>query len=180
MARVGVFGVGHHTYWGQFPGLLDEMHRKQAHLTARLERLGVEVRDFGLVDQAQAAYELLPRLKAADLDMVFCDMLTYATSSTFGVLVRGLDVPVVLVALQPMAAMDYANGSTFMQLCNDDFCSVPEFTGVAIRMGRPAPPVVLGVMEDDPVAERELGEWCRIAGCCTTSACADRAHGPRA
>ena len=116
-----------------------------------------------MVDQAQGAYELLPRLKAADLDLVFCDMLTYATSSTFGVLVRGLDVPVVLVALQPMAAMDYANGSTYMQLCNDDFCSVPEFTGVALRMGRPAPPVVLGVMEDDPVAASELGDWCRIA-----------------
>ena len=53
--------MGHHTYWGQFPGLLDEMHRKLAHLTARLERLGVEVRDFGLVDSAQGAYELLPR-----------------------------------------------------------------------------------------------------------------------
>ena len=90
-------------------------------------------------------------------------MLTYATSSTFGVLVRGLDVPIVLVALQPMAAMDYAKGSTYMQLCNDDFCSVPEFTGVAIRMGRPAPPVVLGMLDDDPVAESELAEWCRIA-----------------
>ena len=53
----------------------------------------------------------------------------------------------VLIALQPMAAMDYANGSTFMQLCNDDFCSVPEFTGVAIRMGRRPPPVVLGTAE---------------------------------
>ena len=125
--------------------------------------MGVEVCDFGLVDQAQAAYELLTRLKVADLDLVFCDMVTYATSSTFGVIVRGLDVPVVLVALQPMAAMDYANGSTYMQLCNDDFCSVPEFTGVGIRMGRPAPPVVLGVMEDDPVAASELGDWCRIA-----------------
>lgn len=162
-ARVGVFGVGHHTYWDQFPGLLDEMHRKLAHLSDRLGRLGVEVHEFGLVDQAQAAYDLLPRLKAADLDLVFCDMVTYATSSTFGVLVRGLDVPIVLVALQPMAAMDYARGSTFMQLCNDDFCSVPEFTGVALRMGRPAPPVVLGTMEDDPAAEAELADWCGIA-----------------
>ena len=27
-ANVGLFGVGHHTYWGQFDGLLDEMHHK--------------------------------------------------------------------------------------------------------------------------------------------------------
>ena len=119
--------------------------------------------DFGLVDNAQKAYELLPRMQAADLDLVFCDMVTYATSSTWGVIVRSLNVPIVLVALQPMAAMDYANGSTYMQLCNDDFCSVPEFAGVSIRMGKPAPPIVLGVMENDPQAQAELSQWCRIA-----------------
>ncbi|HPA18824.1 MAG TPA: L-fucose/L-arabinose isomerase family protein [Verrucomicrobiae bacterium] len=162
-AKVGVFGVGHHTYWAQFPGLLEEMRRKQGHLAKCLEGHGVEVADFGLVDKAQGAYELLPRLQAADLDLVFCDMVTYATSSTFGAIARGLDLPIVLVALQPMPAMDYANGSTYMQLCNDDFCSVPEFTGVAIRMGRRPPPVILGTMENDPVAEGELREWCQIA-----------------
>lgn len=162
-ARVGMFGVGHHTYWGQFPGLLDEMGTKQRKLADKLKRSGVEVLDFGLVDKAQGAYDLLPKLQAADLDLVFCDMVTYATSSTWGVLVRNLSVPVVLVALQPMAAMDYANGSTYMQLCNDDFCSVPEFTGVAVRMGRRVPPVVLGTLEDDPIADRELAGWCQIA-----------------
>jgi L-arabinose isomerase len=50
-----------------------------------------------------------------------------------------------------------------MQLCNDDFCSVPEFTGVAIRMGRPAPPVILGTLHDDPEAQAEIGQWCQIA-----------------
>ena len=113
------------------------------------------------------------------LDLVFCDMVTYATSSTFGVIVRGLDVPVVLVALQPMAAMDYANGSTYMQLCNDDFCSVPEFTewsphGPAGAAGR------AGVMEDDPVAASELGDWCRIARVLHDLRRANRPHGPRA
>jgi len=58
-------------------------------------------------------------------------MVTYATSSTVGVILRGLDVPIVLAALQPLAAMDYERASTYMQLCNDDFCSVPEFLGVA-------------------------------------------------
>lgn len=27
-ARVGIVGVGHHTYWGQFDGLLDVMKQK--------------------------------------------------------------------------------------------------------------------------------------------------------
>ena len=50
-----------------------------------------------------------------------------------------------------------------MQLGNDDFCSVPEFTGVAIRMGKRPPPVILGTLEDDPQADAEIAEWCRIA-----------------
>lgn len=162
-ARVGMFGVGHHTYWDQFPGLLDEMHAKQRKLKAKLEGFGVEVIDFGLVDKAADSYALLPKLEAAGLDLVFCDMVTYATSSTWGVIVRNLNLPIVLVALQPMAAMDYANGSTYMQLCNDDFCSVPEFTGVAIRMGKAAPPVVLGTLENDAEADADLAEWCQIA-----------------
>ncbi|MHB8902047.1 MAG: L-arabinose isomerase family protein [Thermoguttaceae bacterium] len=162
-ARVGVFGVGFHAYWPQFDGLLEELLAKQAVLVGRLGCYGVEVVDFGMVDDAESAYALLPRLKAADLDLVFCDMVTYATSATFGVIVRGLDVPIVLVALQPLAGLDYSRASTHMQLANDDFCSVPEFTGVAIRMGRKAPPVVLGMLHDDPAAEAELRQWCGIA-----------------
>ncbi len=116
-----------------------------------------------MIDNAQSAYAVAPKIKAADIDLLFVDMVTYATSATFGVLCRELQVPMVLVALQPLKAMDYPRGTTYMQLCNDDFCSVPEFTGVAIRFGRRPPPCILGHMENDPQAEAELARWCRIA-----------------
>jgi L-arabinose isomerase len=162
-AHVGLFGVGHHTYWAQFAGLRDELLGKMDVLVKRLQSHDVQVTNFGLIDNAEGAYALLPRLKAANLDLIFCDMVTYATSSTFGVLVRELDVPIVLVALQPRKALDYTRASTHMQLANDDFCSVPEFAGVAIRMGKQPPPVILGTLYDDPQAEAELAEWCDIA-----------------
>ena len=162
-ARVGIFGVGHHTYWPQFDGLLEEMHRKLGIFSEKVAARGVEVANFGMVDDAASAYALLPKLKAAALDLVFCDMVTYATSSTWGILIRELDVPVVLVALQPLQAMDYEKATTYMQLCNDDFCSVPEFAGVAIRMGKRPPPVILGTLHDDPEADAEIASWCRIA-----------------
>lgn len=163
-ARVGLLAVGHHTYWGQFEGLLDTLTAKVDVLAGYLSANGVDVVRFGLVDRAQAAYEVLPRIQAADVDLLFIDMVTYATSSTFGVLARELrGLPIVLAALQPMPAMDYEHGTTFMQLCNDDICSVPEFTGVAIRMGRPPPPVVLGTLHDDPCVASELAEWCQVA-----------------
>jgi len=162
-ARVGIFGVGLDTYWGQFPGLLDELLAKKEVLKKKLSAHSVELFDFGMIDNAERAAEALPRIEAADLDLLFVDMLTYATSATFGMIVRRMQIPVVLVALQPLSAMDYAHANTYMQLCNDDFCSVPEFTGVAVRMGKAAPPVILGKLEGDAVADAELAEWCRVA-----------------
>ncbi len=162
-ANVGIFGVGFHKYWPQFNGLLDELLGKLDVLAKRVSEHGVQVTNFGMVDDAPSAYALLPRLNAADLDLVFCDMLTYATSASFAAIVRQLDIPIVLVALQPLKAMDYSNASTYMQLCNDDFCAVPEFTGVAIRMGKKPPPVILGTLHDDPLAQREIKQWCDIA-----------------
>lgn len=162
-ARVGLLAVGHHTYWAQFEGLLDEMNRKVAHLRGRIEANGVEVVEFGMLDNAPTAYEAVAKIKAADVDLLFIDMATYATSATFGVLCRELSLPIVLVAVQPMAAMDYPNGTTFMQLCNDDFCSIAEFTGVAIRFGRRVPSSILGHEEGDPVVDRDLKAWCGVA-----------------
>lgn len=162
-ARAGLLGIGHHVYWGQFDGLLDEMHRKLSDVRSRLESHGVEVASFGMLDTAQAAYDAVPKILAADIDILFVDMVTYGTSSTFGILCRELKVPIVLVALQPLAAMDYVKGTTYMQLCNDDLCSVPEFTGVAIRFGLRPPPVILGHEHNDPIAEAEIKTWCGIA-----------------
>lgn len=162
-ARVGIFGVGYHVYWNQFPGLLPELMAKLDVLVERVRATGVTVENFGMVDKAQDAYALVPKLKAADLDLIFCDMLTYATSASFAAIVRNLDVPIVLVALQPMAAMDYQRATTHMQLANDDFCSVPEFLGVAIRFGKRPPDVILGTLQDDPQADQEIRSWCDIA-----------------
>ena len=50
-----------------------------------------------------------------------------------------------------------------MQLVNDDFCSVPEFTGVAVRLGRRPPPVILGHEQNDPTVLLEIRRWCQIA-----------------
>ena len=163
LPRIGVFGVGYFKYWAQFEGLLDDLLEKQKVFIEKLNRNEVEVVDFGLVDDAESAYRLVPQLKAADLDLIFCDMLTYATSSTFGVVVKNIDVPIVLVALQPDKAMDYSQASTYMQLYNDDVCSLPEFTGVAVRMGKKIPDTIIGTLHDDPESEREIDEYCRIA-----------------
>ncbi|WP_373511481.1 arabinose isomerase [Persicitalea sp.] len=162
--RIGVFGVGYFKYWSQFDGLLDHLLAKQEVFKEKVDQASdVELIDFGLVDDAAKAYALVPKLKAANLDLIFCDMLTYATSSTFGIIIKSIDTPIVLVALQPDKALDYENASTYLQLYNDDICSLPEFTGVAVRMGKKIPEIIIGTLHDDPAAEAEIAEYCRIA-----------------
>lgn len=161
--RVGLLGVGLDTYWTQFQGLREELADKLVDTQRKIEANRAEVCNFGIVDNAEAAYAVLPRIKAADADILIVDMLTYATSSTFGILIRDLKIPVVLAALQPLEALDYARANTYMQLCNDDVCSVPEFTGVALRMGSRVADVIIGTRNNDPQADRQLAQWCSIA-----------------
>jgi L-arabinose isomerase len=163
VARIGVFGVGYFKYWDQFPGLLDQLKAKQEVFIEKVSKNEVEVIDFGLVDNVQSAYDLVPQLKAADLDLIFCDMLTYATSSTFGIVVKSIETPIVLVALQPDQALDYENASTYQQLYNDDICALPEFAGVAVRMGKKVPDMIVGTLHNDEQAELEINEYCGIA-----------------
>ena len=162
-AKVGIVGVGLDTYWRQFDGLLDVMHQKLSEFDAKVKKHNVETVQFGMIDNAQKAYEILPKMKAANLDLLFVDMVTYATSSTFAIIAKELGVPIVLVALQPLSAMPYAKANTFTQLVNDDLCSVPEFTGVAIRMGKPVADVIIGMRKNDPLADEQIRQWCQVA-----------------
>ena len=162
-ARVGIFAVAHATYWDQFPGLEDNIlgyHRDFCEMVASND---VEIMDFGMVDSNEKAYAALKQIKAACVDILFCNMVTYATSSVFAPIIRQADMPVVLIALQPRKALDYTQASTFMQLENDNICSVPEFTGVAVRMGKQIADVIVGHLYGDTQAQQELRQWCDIA-----------------
>lgn len=161
--RVGIFAVGHAVYWGQFPGLLDNLMKFHADFCEKVRGMGVEVVDFGMIDSSEKAFEVIPKMKAASVDVLFCNMVTYATSSVYAPIVKAMEAPMILVALQPRRAMDYTRACTFMQLENDNICSVPEFTGVTVRMGKKVADVVLGTLYGDAEADAAVKEWCDIA-----------------
>jgi len=161
--RIGVFGVGYERYWDQFPGLLDELLEKHTTIINKIPDKNATIIDFGMVDNSTKAYELVKLIEAANPDLIFCNMLTYATSGTFAIIIKSLDIPIVLVALQPLKALDYSKASTYMQLANDDICSLPEFAAVAVRMGRKVPEVIIGSLFDDAEVDSQLDEYCRIA-----------------
>lgn len=162
-AKIGVFAVAHATYFEQFEGLYENLmifHKEFCEMT---EKNQVEVIDFGMIDTSEKAYEAAAKMQAANLDLIFCNMVTYATSSVFAPIIRDVNSPIVLVALQPRYALDYTKASTFMQLENDNICSVPEFTGVAIRLGRKIADCIIGTLYNDDEAQSEISKWCDIA-----------------
>ena len=162
-ARVGIFAVAHATYWAQFPGLEESISNYHNDLVKMVQAQDVEVIDFGMVDSSEKAFASAQKIRAATLDVLFCNMATYATSSVFAPIIRQMDIPVVLIALQPRRSLDYSKADTFMQLENDNICSVPEFTGVAVRMGKQVADVIIGHLYGDEEAIRELRRWCDIA-----------------
>ena len=159
-ASIGVVSVGLDTYWTQCPGLLDDMRRKEDAFVAMLD---AKLHRFGMADNPQSAAAMLPAMKAADLDLLFVDMVTYATSSTFAPFVRELQCPIVLVALQPDERLDCEHATIYRQLLNDDLCAVPEFTGVAIRLGRPVADAIIGRLNGDDAAYGQIRQWCAVA-----------------
>ena len=162
-ANVGVVSVGLDTYWDQCPGLLKDMQEKEQVFVRKLKSHQVKATSFGMSDNPEKAKAMIPDMKAADLDLLFVDMVTYATSSTFAPFVRELKCPIVLVALQPESRLDYEHATIYKQLYNDDLCALPEFTGVAIRYGRPVADVIIGMREGDAKTDEEIRQWCAVA-----------------
>lgn len=162
-ARIGFFAVAHATYWNQFEGLREQIMKYHKEAGMLIQKHEVEIIDYGMVDTSEKAYEILDKMKADSLDIIFCNMVTYATSSVFAPIIRDINIPVVLLALQPLKGLDYSKASTHMQLENDNICSVPEFTGVATRLGKQVADVIIGTLYDDTQSEHEIGQWCNIA-----------------
>ena len=162
-AKIGIFAVAHATYWNQFEGLYESLMGFHKDLCDMVKANDVEIIDFGMIDSSEKSYAAAKKMQAADLDVIFCNMTTYATSSVFAPILKEVDRPVILTALQPRRALDYDKANTFMQLENDSICSVPEFTGVAIRLGKKVHDVILGCLYDDEQAKAEIAQWCDIA-----------------
>jgi L-arabinose isomerase len=160
--RLGVFGIGLAAYWPQFAGLKERLSGYQGEVESRLRGFGAEVVSAGLVDTAPAAHEAGATLAAADIDLLICYVGTYSTSSQVLPVVQKASVPVLVLNLQPAAALDYANTDTGEWLANCSACCVPEIANAFTR-ARIDFRVVSGTLFDDDTAWGEVAGWCRAA-----------------
>ena len=141
--KVGLWGVGLNTYWGQFEELLPRLLDYQEKIKAGIEKMDVEVVNVGMVDSLQKANESAALLKQADVELLFLFISTYALSSTVLPVAQQVGKPVVMLNMQPVPAINYQELNSMGDrgkmtgewLAHCQACSVPEFACVFNRSG---------------------------------------------
>ena len=167
--RVGLCGMGLDAYWSQFAGLEERLKGYVAQMASRITRPGVQVVNLGLIDTPGRSRESGHECRREDVDVLFLYVTTYALSNTVLPLVQRAGVPVVVLNLQPEAAIDYEafnklNDRTAMTgewLAFCSACPVPEIANLFARAEIPFNQVT-GVL-DDAATWREIEEWLAAA-----------------
>lgn len=168
--RVGLFGIGNEAYWPQFTGLKKRLEGYLRIVCEKLERPGVQVANLGLVDTVSKAFEAGHQFRAADVDLIFLHVTTYALSSTVLPAVQRAKVPVIVLNLQPAPAIDYETfnrmgdrtAMTGEWLAHCGACPVPEIANVFNRSRIPFHQVT-GMLHEDPACWGEVDAWLEAA-----------------
>ncbi len=168
--KIGLMGIGLDTYWAQFDGLLENLTAYQKVIHKNIADFGAEVVDAGMVDNPVRAREAASFLAGQEIELLFIYISTYALSSTVLPVAQKVKVPVILLNLQPVAALDYASFNslndrgkmTGLWLENCQACSVPEIAGVFNRSGIKYD-IVTGYLKED-ASWKEIEEFVRTAG----------------
>ena len=160
-SRVGVFGIGLAAYWPQFAGLKERLKGYQREVEGRLAGFGVEVVSAGLVDTTERAREAGALFAREDLDLIVCYVGTYATSTQVLPVAQAARARVLVLNLQPTAALDYERTDTGEWLANCSACCVPEISNAFARARIPFQ-VISGVLGDDR-SWHGVRRWCEAA-----------------
>ena len=168
--NVGLFSIGLDTYWPQFPGLRETLARFSTQVAQKLKTSGARVIDLGMIDTAEKSLTAGHEFRQADVDLIFLYVATYALSSTVLPAIRRARVPVIVLNLSPAPAIDYEKFNrlgdrtkmTGEWLAYCQACPVPEIANVFNRCRIPFFQVS-GMLEHDPVAWDEIGEWIEAA-----------------
>ena len=162
-AKVGVFSIALGAYLPQFPQLVPEFESQYAAFKETLPTT-VELIDGGMVTTKEQAQDAGDIFRAADVDLVILQMLTYATSYNVLPAVRDLDVPVVVVNVQKKAQPDYSNTDIPIWLGELYACGAPGEVVADLNRAGKRHAVITGVVEGgDPEVTKQLDEWCRAA-----------------
>jgi L-arabinose isomerase len=168
--RVGIAGLGLDAYWSQFAGLEQRLIGYLGELQRQISGSGRTLINLGLVDTPQKSVETGHRCRTEDLDLLLLYVTTYALSSTVLPMIKRAKVPVILLNLQPEAAIQYekfnamgdrtAMTGEWLAYCSA--CPVPEIANVLRRLEIPFEQVT-GLLHGDPECLQEIEDWLRAA-----------------
>ncbi len=177
-------GIGGGAYWPLFKGLQSRLESYVHRVSERLEMSGAFVEDLGLVDTPQRGREAGIACRRADADLLVIYVTTYALSTTVLPMVQRARVPVLVLNLQPEAAIDYeafnrledrtAMTGEWLAFCSA--CPVPEIANVLARAGIPFHQVT-GVLGDESVWS-ETDDWIAAARVKNSVRQSHGPHGP--
>jgi L-arabinose isomerase len=167
--RVGLCGIGLEAYWPQFDGLKQRLEGYVRQVERHLQNSAAEVEFLGLIDGPQRARHAGHACRRADIDLLIVYVTTYALSNTVLPLVQIARVPVLILNLQPAAAIDYESfnkltdrkAMTGEWLAYCSACPVPELANVLERAGIPFHQIT-GVLDDDSTLS-EIDAWIQAA-----------------
>ena len=162
-AKIAVVSLRHHIYFAQFENLRGELEQKADEFLKHLDNSKCDVINAGYADCVEDAFAAVRAIKKEDIDLLFILLSTYVPSAVCAPFARYLDVPQVLVAIQPLARLDYAHTTTYMQLVNDDVCAMPEIAGVYERLGKRIPPCIVASSVQSERIDGEISEWVAAA-----------------
>ncbi|MGA2560096.1 MAG: arabinose isomerase, partial [Terracidiphilus sp.] len=176
--RAGLCGIGLDAYWPQFAGLKKRLEGYLDRVAERLRHPDVVVVNLGLIDTPERSREAGHACRREDIDILFLYVTTYALSNTVLPLVQKAGVPIIVLNIQPSAAIDYqafnklqdrtAMTGEWLAYCSA--CPTPEIANVFARAGIPFHQVT-GFL-DDAIAWREIDEWLTAARVRNTLSCA--------
>lgn len=175
--RVGLLGIGLEAYWAQFSGLKERLEGYVNRVAEKLARPAVSVVNLGLIDTPQRAHAAGHQCRREDIDLLFLYITTYAVSNTVLPVVQRAGVPVVVLNLQPHAAIDYArfnrmddrSAMTGEWLAYCSACPAPEIANVLRRAKIPFHQIT-GVLDGQDVW-KEIEEWIAAAHVRSALAC---------
>ncbi len=133
--RIGLYTMGLRTYWGQFPGLEDRMKGYGAFIAKKLEELGAEVCNYGLVDCEDEGRKAGDYFNANNVDLIFAHAGTYVNSASVLPVHQRCKARVVVLNLQPTARINYEKTTTGEWLAHCGACPVPEVVNALHRAG---------------------------------------------
>lgn len=162
-AKIAIVTLGHYIYFQQFAGLREELMAKSTEFQKYPDPALCQVLDIGYIDCVEEAFQAVQRLKKEDADLLFVILSTYVPSAVCAPFARYLDIPQVLVGIQPLDHLDYAHTTTYMQLANDDICAMPEIAGVYGRLGKNIPPCIVASAAQIDSIKKEVNEWVAAA-----------------